>query len=113
MPDRPPNAASKIRSNGIGEALAGWEQSFAEQEYGIWPGRVSMLNFSPPDHQGHPALIFEFGELNLLDRRVVLKAGADQQSRQEHGRNKVSYIRRLSHHVLAAEIISNEKVRPM
>src|ERR1700740_1072522 len=56
------------------------------------------LNWIP---ERHPPLAFELGQLNLLDPRVVLRAGVDRQLRREHGWNEFPYVCRLSHLRLA------------
>src|SRR5690348_14602359 len=55
--------------------------------------------------EAHPLLAFEADELHLLDRREILGAGVDADARQQHRQSHVE-ARRLSHHVLAREIVA-------
>src|SRR6185312_15135010 len=53
-----------------------------------------------------PGLAVELGELLLLDRVVIGRAGVDLDTRQQHGGLEPLEVRRLLHHVLAREIVT-------
>ena len=104
MPGRMPRAPRlRLGQTDIDDGLAGREHPFAEQEQRMKSVSAFCVQFpstgSPSDT---PPLAFELGQLNLLNRCVVLRADVDRQPRQEHGWNEIPYVRRLSHHVLAA-----------
>ncbi len=70
----------KTRSKDIDDGFAGREHPFAEQEQRIKSVAAFLCSVSLhriPER--HPPLAFELGQLNLLNRRVVLRAGADRQ----------------------------------
>ena len=53
-----------------------------------------------------PAFAVEFHQLHLLDRKEVVRAGADLDAGQQHFAGKILQARGLLHHILPREIVT-------
>jgi hypothetical protein len=56
--------------------------------------------------EAHPALAVEPHQLQLLDRIVMGRTGADFDAGQQHRQLEVAQVRRLAHDILAREIVA-------
>ena len=114
---RPRAATAKIRSRDVGHGLAGWKQSFVEQEqrmkaigHASW---VNSLHGSPSGTTVHLRIL----SVGSLDRCVVLGTGVNRQPWQ--GIVGMKFCMFVACHPFSAAKIAhtaatlNEKLRPI